>query len=555
MSLIRQPPRFSRQWALPIVVLAAAALLTFWGLYTLDHFLTASPPDAPPRTPLERYLRFDPEMLTDAFAALATVLAAVFGIVIMVVSIIVQLSSDRYTGVARLFLRDPINIGVMGFYVVGCVTAVWLSMALQADYVPRVMTSVQILISTAGLILMAPYFGYVFWFLDPINIVVRLRREAVATARRGALSAEPDQISAAQVSMLMALEELTDITNNSISGKDKIIASDAVDALKDFALEYLACKPYARDEWFRIGEGIRMHPDFVAMDPEVLGDLEQRRTWVEWKVMRQFLGIYNDALPTMRDINYLIAINTRYLGEAAAAAKDEELIQLVFRFMNSYLRATLNARDVRTAYNVLNQYRLLVEAMLRQGNGTVALQGVGYMSYYGHLSFDMKLTFVTETVAYDMAVICQVAHEVGAPEGRQMLDLLLELDRPQRRRSQEDALLGIRKAQAKLAAYYLMQGDEELARLISDDLAAEPRERLLEIRDALRSVTSKDFWEITDRGRNFDYMPAAQREYLTTLFAWLDVPEFATAAGDGAAARPPEAPGVREYSGKTRTTL
>ena len=35
--------------------------------------------------------------------------------------------------------------------------------------------------------------------------------------------------------------------------------------------------------------------------------------------------------------------------------------------MNSYLRATLNARDVRTAYNVLNQYRLLVEAMLRGG--------------------------------------------------------------------------------------------------------------------------------------------------------------------------------------------
>ena len=69
----------------------------------------------------------------------------------------------------------------------------------------------------------------------------------------------------------------------------------------------------------------------------------------------------------MRDINYLIAIDTRYIGEAAGAAKDAELVELVFRFMNSYLRATLNARDVRTAYNVLNQYRLLVEPMLRQG--------------------------------------------------------------------------------------------------------------------------------------------------------------------------------------------
>lgn len=551
MSLIRKPPKFSRQWALPIVVLAAAALLTFWGLYTLDHFIATPPPDAPPQTPIERFLRFEPESLQDAFAALATVLAAVFGIVIMVVSIIVQLSSERYTGVARLFLRDPVNLSVMGFYVVGCVTAVWLSLSLQADYVPRVMTGVQLLITTAGLILMAPYFGYVFWFLDPINIVTRLRRDAVATVRRGAFAAEPEQRFDAQLNMLTALEELTDITNNSISGKDKIIASDAVDALKDFALEYLERKPHASEEWFRIGDGIRTNPDFVAMDPEVLGDLEQRRTWVEWKVMRQYLGIYNDALATMRDINYLIAINTRYIGEAAAAAKDEELIQLVFRFMNSYLRATLNARDVRTAYNVLNQYRLLVEAMLREGKGSVALQAIGYMSYYGHVSFDMKLTFVTETVAYDIGAICQFAHEIGAPEGPKMLDLFLALDRSLRKRSQEDALPGVRKAQVKLATYYLMRGDEALARLISEDLASEPRERLLGICDALQSVTSKDFWEITDRGRNFDYMPEAQRAYLPNFFAWLDVPEFAAPAGDSSSARAQGADEVREYSAET----
>ena len=34
---------------------------------------------------------------------------------------------------------------------------------------------------------------------------------------------------------------------------------------------------------------------------------------------------------------------------------------LAVKFMNTYLRATLNARDVRTAYNVLNQYRQLAE--------------------------------------------------------------------------------------------------------------------------------------------------------------------------------------------------
>jgi len=45
-------------------------------------------------------------------------------------------------------------------------------------------------------------------------------------------------------------------------------------------------------------------------------------------------------------IVHLIAIDTRYIGEAACAARDPELIALVFRFMNSYMRATLNAREL-----------------------------------------------------------------------------------------------------------------------------------------------------------------------------------------------------------------
>jgi hypothetical protein len=179
---------------------------------------------------------------------------------------------------------------------------------------------------------------------------------------------------------------------------------------------------------------------------------------------------------------------------------------------------------VRTAYNVLNQYRLLVESMLRQGSTDAALEGVRHMSYYGHVSFDMKLTFVTETVAYDVSALCQVASELGMPQEDDILRLFLELDRPLRVSSQETALLGVRKAQVKLAAYYLSQGTEraaERARLIARDMESEPAERLLSIRRALEAVTSKDFWEITDRGRNFEFMPDKQRARLAEFFGWL----------------------------------
>jgi Predicted membrane protein (DUF2254) len=513
---------FRRQWLVPIVFLTGAALAIFWLFYSLDYFFTGGNGAEPASGPFSRYLAFDPASITDAVSSMGGMIAAVFGIVITVVSIIVQLSADRYTGVARMFLSDRVNLFVMGYYVIACVCGVWLSVSIHHDYVPRSALIGMLIANTLGLVLMGPYFRYVFWFVEPMNIVAKIRSDVVKSTRHASDSSDRARVHVGQAVTLGAMEELTDITSNSISGKDKIIASGAVDALKDFTLEYLKHKQKASTRWFDIGPNIRENPDFVAMDPESLHDLERRRTWVEWKVMRQYLGIFNEALATMRDINYLVAIDTRYIGEAAGAAGDPELIQLVYRFMNSYLRAAINARDVRTAYNVLNQYRLLVEAMLRQGTGA-AVEGVRHMFYYGHVSYDMKLTFVTETVAYDVSTLCQIASELALPEEDEMLRMFLELDRPLRVSSQETALLGVRKAQVKLAAYYLSQDQEAKARLIAKDMQSEPADRLSSIRRALESVTSKDFWEIIDRGRNFEFMPEKQRARLAEFFAWLNV--------------------------------
>jgi hypothetical protein len=509
-------PGSTLRWLVPLFVVAATATAAFWLLYAEDALLLAGD-----RGVFELYSGFDASTISDATAGLAGTSVAVLGIVVTVVSIIVQLSAGRYAGVTRMFVRDRVNLSILAFYVILCVFAVWTSVTVGHGFVPR-LTVLTLMIGTSiGLSLMAPYFGYVFRFLEPRNIIRRIQRRAEAAHARNARKAERGDSDRAQVEIVSAVEELTDIVSSSISHKDKVIASGAVDALRDFTLSYLETKRSAAPAWFAIGSGIAKNPDIVAMDPESLADLEQRRTWVEWKVMRQYLGIYNEALASMRDINYLIAIDTRYIGEAALSAGDLDLVELVFRYMNSYLRSTLNARDVRTAYNVLNQYRLLVEAMIRGERREQALAGFSHLSYYGHVSFDGKLPFVTETIAYDMSALCQVAHEARSPDEDAMLSKLLELDRPLRASSQESALLGIRKAQVKLAAYYLAAGEAAKARRIADDMAAEPKARLKSVRDALSSVVSKEFWEISDRGRNFEYMAEPQRATLGTFFAWL----------------------------------
>jgi hypothetical protein len=186
--------------------------------------------------------------------------------------------------------------------------------------------------------------------------------------------------------------------------------------------------------------------------------------------------------------------------------------------MNSYLRATLNAKDVRTAYNVLNQYRILAETLLSRGHAEHAITAAGYMKYYALVSYEMKLSFVTETVAYDVGALCQLAHDLKSPAEEKILSLFLEIDRPGLEHAHELALKGVRKAQVKLASYYVWVGADALATIIYDDMASEMPERLRAIRDELARVESKDFWEIIDRGRNFEFMPAAQREAMLRFF-------------------------------------
>jgi hypothetical protein len=519
-----------------MAILGGIALLVFAALYALDHHVTGGISDPHPGSAVGRYLRFEPTLISDALSGLAGMTAAVLGIVITVVSLLVQLTAERYTGVAQMFLRDRRNIVVMAYYVVTCVVGVALSLSLHNEFVPRAAVFAMMCATAFGLIMMLPYFAYVFRFLEPVNLVARIESEAAVDVADAATTRDPDAIIDGQAPALAALEELTDITSNSISGKDKIIASRAVDAVRDFVTGYLAVKGRADPRWFEIGERIRDNPDFVAMDPESLRELEADRTWLEWKALRQYLAIYAEAQGDMPDINYLIAIDTRYIGEAALARGDRAVVELAFRFMNSYLRAALNARAVRTAYNVMNQYRQLVEAMIRGGADDLALGGVRHMIYYGRTSYDMQLGFVTETVAYDVSALCEFAHVFGQGQGQaqgearpgqaglddEMLAMFLELDQPLRVKRQESGLQGVRKAQVKLACYYLAAGIVDRAARIAADMTGEDRERLRSIREQLARVESKKYWEIIDRGHNFDYMPPRQKDQMDRFFAMLE---------------------------------
>lgn len=503
------------------------ALVLFAGLYLLDYrahypsFGSGGPGGEGPG-PLRQLLHYDPGTAQSALGNMAEVVVAVLGIVITVVSIVVQLAANRYTPrIADMFFRDRTNLVVLGFFVMTCIASLWVSLEVAPPFVPRLSTTATLLLCTLSLLLMIPYFAYVFDFLDPERVVARLRDQAACAALPG-----PWQHGGAarrQRVVLRGVEHLCDVAVNAMSNKDKLIATSAVNALRDLGVRYLRGKGGDPD-WFDLGPALRENPDFVSMSPASAAELVERRTWVEWKLLRQLQAVYSEALPSVPDLCCVVAIDTRYLGEAALSAGDLEVLRLTIKFFNTYLRLTLNAGQVRTAYTVMNQYRQLAERMLTGGPGAVDMvrDVGGYLRYYAQVAHGQHLGFVTETIAYDLAALCEAAYEVRAPVNvhDDLLRALLHIDQAAETEAQEVILRGVRKAQIKLAAGYLLRGFEEGARQIFLDMKDERPERLRSIRDELLRVESKDFWEIIDRGTNFDYLDEERKKELRTFFSW-----------------------------------
>jgi hypothetical protein len=128
------------------------------------------------------------------------------------------------------------------------------------------------------------------------------------------------------------------------------------------------------------------------------------------------------------------------MAEAAWDHNNAQLFEMVVKFFNTYLRSAINAHDIRTAYNVLNQYRLVGEsAIKRDASGARALEIAKYFKYYGLLSFNAKLPFILETVAYDMCALIEFAFDQKSPATQPLLKIFCRSTRKARRRSRRPA--------------------------------------------------------------------------------------------------------------------
>lgn len=508
-----------RIWAVPFLLLALSftvVFLTSFGIDVLD--------EDEPRRVWELLAEPNPTSALGALSNAAEVVAAVLGIAITVVAIVVELASNRYTPrITELFITEPINAAVMGFFVITALQCLAVSVTfdvganMRVGFVPFVGHAVSMSMLGMSLIILLPYFAWVFSFLNPVEIVRRIRIHTleVMASKRARVT-----VGRKQAEAVRGVEQLADVALNAMEHKDKGVSMASAEALQRLLIDYQQFRGGMPADWFKVRGDLASNSDFISMAPAVLRTVTQRKIWLEFKVLRQYQTLYNESLNRMRDMNYLIAINTRRIAETGLREGHPELFDLAVKFFNTYLRATINGRDVRTAYNVLNQYRLLAEEVLDYDDGSYTVELARYFRYYGAVSFNAKLPFILETVAYDLCALNELAYSRQSPAARDLLEIFLDVDRESEGDIQENSLRGVRKAQVKLATYYLEQGDSELAREVYFDMSGERSERLASIRNELLAIKSAEFWEISDRGVNFDYVPPERKRCLVTFFGW-----------------------------------
>ena len=75
--------------------------------------------------------------MQQTLGSLPSVVVAILGIAITVVSIILQLAATRYTPrVTEMFFRDRTNLAVMGFFVVASIHSLWVAISVREHFVP-----------------------------------------------------------------------------------------------------------------------------------------------------------------------------------------------------------------------------------------------------------------------------------------------------------------------------------------------------------------------------------------------------------------------------------
>jgi hypothetical protein len=442
----------------------------------------------------------------------AAALASTLGILMAIVLLMVQLTAQRYSfNIIGMFVANPRNVAIVVLFIITISFNLWLAASVDEDHIPQAGVYLALGLGTLCLGLLIPYFKYLFDTLTPHHLLDGLKRETVAALDSAAAGRRVDLARELAYDKIL---QIGDIARTAVALSDADVAAHSVWTLHDTLALYLEYKPRLPDEWFAFEDRF-----FRERHALVIKEIRESGTWFERHLLEELRVAFSNSLNRLEAVNTTVALCCRLASERALEHRDEAALGLLLRFINTFLRAALNAHDARAGYHLLYQYALLASTALCVRTD-VALGIARRLGYYGEAAVANGLLWMAVAAAQDLRSLVEASLRDG--RGRdateQIQQELLELVLLAEAR-QSPATTMLRKAVIALGGFHLYQGDEELARHLARALMRLDRQTLIGLAEELQAVTEPQFWELTERVVNFDYVEEGARARLADFLA------------------------------------
>ncbi|PCI27516.1 MAG: hypothetical protein COB67_08390 [SAR324 cluster bacterium] len=495
-------------WFLPVGFFLGSAIL-FYFLHAFWDFNW----DQPQPRFFETILTTDAAHVNDAIGSFIELLAAVLGLVITVVAIVLQLAAQRYGNrLIDLFLENKVNQTYFFFMVTTLLYAIFIIFAIKNDFYPNYAIRSLLALTVVEIACLPPYFLYVFKILTPTNLLSSIQENSRVSVRSGTDRKNYSNLKKYQREVATAIEQVTDTALSANSQMDRNLGLMAINQIREMLLDYLQYKKQLPRGWFLASDDF-----FIGISSEFFHEICQKRLWVETKSLMDMELIYKSCIRNMPDAISAIAYNTRVIGEEAIKDQDDDLVEIIVQFFNTFLRISLNDGNQRAMFNLFYQYRLFANTLMDYSPKQAA-KIFFYFKYYGEQGLMKGIWFILYNAAFDLGGMVATAYDKKMKNIKDLLFIFMQLEDTVDKKKDWLALMGVRKSQLILAAYLFSKGEETLVRIVVEDLKNESFDNLIKWRDMLLSLKDKKFWEITDRGINFEYIDEEQKKSLELFY-------------------------------------
>jgi len=458
-------------------------------------------------------LSTNPQNVSSAIGGYIELLAAILGIMITVVAIVLQLAAQRYgTSLIDLFLSDFVNRAYFILLVCSLLYAILIVFAIKQTFFPNFAIEILLFLTLVEIALLGPYFLFVFRFLTPTNLLTSIQEANKQSIIHAISQDDLPNLKKYQSEVASSLEQVTDTALSASTQMDRNLGLMAIDQIREMLLDYAEHKEHLPSAWFNVSS-----EHFIAISSEFYGEICENRLWVETKSFMDMDLIFKNCINNMPDAISAIAYNTRIIGESAIKHQDDYLLEMAVKFYNTFIRVSINNKNVRAIFNLFYQYRLLAESVFEYDT-KLAEKILSYFKYYGEFCLGQGLGFVLFTAAFDLGGMVATAYDKKLENIKDLLLIFMTVEDTVDKQKDMFVYTGIRNAQLILATYLLSQGDDALLPVVVEDLKEESLSQLIKWRDGLLAVKDRKFFEITDRGYTFEYIDENQKEFLKLFY-------------------------------------